>query len=48
MVALKAIPARNVTVNRSFLMGIKNIKDLQNDHIVRYVFWVIEVNNKYI
>ena len=36
--ALKSIPVRTVTVNRSFLLEIKSIKDLQNEHIVRSVF----------
>ncbi|KAK3733152.1 hypothetical protein RRG08_046076 [Elysia crispata] len=37
IVAIKLINKSNITIHKPLLMEIKRIKDLQNDHIVRFV-----------
>ena len=36
-VALKKIAAENISMNRQLLVELKQMKDLQNDHLVRFV-----------
>ena len=37
VVATKNILAKNISMNRQLLIELKKMKDLQHDHLVRYI-----------
>ncbi|XP_063438134.1 atrial natriuretic peptide receptor 1-like isoform X2 [Mytilus trossulus] len=45
IVAIKSIDKSNITINKPLLLEIKKIKDLQNDHIVRFLGACIDPPN---
>ncbi|XP_071139405.1 atrial natriuretic peptide receptor 1-like isoform X4 [Mytilus edulis] len=45
IVAIKSIDKTNITINKPLLLEIKKIKDLQNDHIVRFLGACIDPPN---
>ena len=44
-VALKKIRAENISMNRQLLIELKQMKDLQHDHLVRFVGACLDHNN---
>ncbi|XP_067939341.1 atrial natriuretic peptide receptor 1-like [Watersipora subatra] len=48
VVALKSMSSPPYTINRAFLLEIKNIKNLQNDHIVRFIGMCVDPGHEYI
>ncbi|BFZ26126.1 hypothetical protein BsWGS_29165 [Bradybaena similaris] len=45
IIAIKPIHRTNITVNKPMLLEIKRMKDLQNDHIVRFIGACIDCAN---
>ncbi|XP_055873396.1 atrial natriuretic peptide receptor 1-like isoform X5 [Biomphalaria glabrata] len=45
IIAIKPIPRSNITINKPMLLEIKRMKDLQNDHIVRFIGACIDFPN---
>ena len=44
-VALKKIDAQNISLNRQLLIELKQMKDLQHDHLVRFVVACLDHSN---
>ena len=44
-VALKKIDAQNISMNRQLLIELKQMKDLQHDHLVRFVGACLDHSN---
>ncbi|XP_071083341.1 atrial natriuretic peptide receptor 1-like isoform X2 [Haliotis cracherodii] len=46
IVAVKRIPKSSITITKTLLLEVKRIKDLQNDHTVRFIGACIDPPNK--
>ncbi|XP_046544533.1 atrial natriuretic peptide receptor 1-like isoform X1 [Haliotis rubra] len=46
IVAVKQIPKSSITITKTLLLEVKRIKDLQNDHTVRFIGACIDPPNK--
>ncbi|KAK7089897.1 hypothetical protein V1264_024469, partial [Littorina saxatilis] len=46
IIAIKSIPRTNITISKPLLLEIKRMKDLQNDHIVRFIGACIDYPNQ--